>query len=375
MTTGAVIMLSPVGPSPYEQFMGAMWRYAALDAISYFVKDPTSVYVAAPDVSWVEGRAGLFPLPDPPDSPFHFGERLAGIVANYGLQTVLYMGAGSAPLISGGVFRRLLQKASSTAEKVVFTNNLHSSDWVVINQAQAALPVIRAQGRDNSLAWALQQAGYKVETPIRRLAQTLDIDTPSDVAILTQRPDLSARLAFGAKKLPHPNNALEELLAVFRREGSTLALIGRVAPAAWQAVNKNFRIWTRVISEERGMVASGREERGEVRSVLAVYWRQHGPAAVIDAIAEVADAAIFDTRPLWAAVGLAPNAADRYASDALDWEQVRDPDICAFTKAAANAPIPIFLGGHTVVAGGLHALIEVAQRKAKKKQAKPRPIP
>jgi hypothetical protein len=381
MTAGAVIMLPPIGPSPYEKFMGKVWQYAALDLISAFVTAPVQVFVAAPEVTWGEGQSGLVLLPDPPDSPFHFGGRLAGIVTEYGLQTVFYAGAGSAPLVSGGVFRRLVKKAAASPEKIVLTNNLHSSDWAVINQAQAALPVIRAQTRDNSLAWALQQAGYSVQIPIRRLAQTLDIDTPADVAILAQRHDLSARMAFGVQNLPHPNPAIEPLTAAFRREGITLALIGRVAPAAWGAVNKDFRIWTRVISEERGMVASGREERGEVRSVLAGYWRQNGPAAVIDVIATLADAALFDTRPLWAAVGLTPSAADRYASDALDWEQVRDPDIRAFTKAAAHAPIPILLGGHNVVSGGLHALIEAVQRKAKpkaapqKRQAKRRPTP
>jgi hypothetical protein len=79
-------------------------------------------------------------------------------------------------------------------------------------------------------------------------------------------------------------------------------------------------------------------------------------------LAEMADAVLFDTRVLFAARGFTPSAADRYASDLLWHWAVEDDWLRAFTFAAATAPIPIVLGGHSLVAGGLHALVEIIQR-------------
>jgi predicted alpha/beta hydrolase family esterase len=78
----------------------------------------------------------------------------------------------------------------------------------------------------------------------------------------------------------------------------------------------------------------------------------------------MADAALFDSRVLFAAKGLQPDAADRFASDLFWHEAVRDPWLREFTRAAAAAPIPIILGGHSVVSGGLHALVEIIQSRA-----------
>ena len=41
-------------------------------------------------------------------------------------------------------------------------------------------------------------------------------------------------------------------------------------------------------------------------------------------------------------------------------EKIADPFVRHFTEAAMQAPIPIVLGGHSLVAGGLYALIEAA---------------
>jgi hypothetical protein len=158
---------------------------------------------------------------------------------------------------------------------------------------------------------------------------------------------------------------VEPVLDVCRQEGKTLALVGRVSPLAWQALNRATRIWTRVIAEERGMVASERVERGEVRSVLVPWLQARGLAGFFRDLADMADAALFDSRVLFAALGHHPNAADRFASDLFWPDQVRDPWLRDFTAAAREAPLPVILGGHSVVSGGLHALVEIIESRAR----------
>ena len=48
-----------------------------------------------------------------------------------------------------------------------------------------------------------------------------------------------------------------------------------------------------------------------------------------------------------------PAPEDRFASDLLLPDRVADPWLRALTRAAREAPIPIVLGGHTLIGPGL----------------------
>ena len=67
----------------------------------------------------------------------------------------------------------------------------------------------------------------------------------------------------------------------------------------------------------------------------------------------------MDNRVILAARGLWPATEDRFNSDLLRWERVSEPFLRRFTRAAASARVPVVMGGHSVVAGGLMALVEV----------------
>jgi hypothetical protein len=65
---------------------------------------------------------------------------------------------------------------------------------------------------------------------------------------------------------------------------------------------------------------------------------------------------LLDTRVLFAHLGRTPSMADRFASDQLAPDEIVDPVVRDFTAAAAAAPIPVVLGGHALVSGGLWLL-------------------
>jgi hypothetical protein len=73
------------------------------------------------------------------------------------------------------------------------------------------------------------------------------------------------------------------------------------------------------------------------------------------------EAVFFDTRVVLAHVGRWPSAADRYAADLGLPDQIVDGWLREFTQASLEAPIPVVLGGHGVVAGDLYGLVEIAQ--------------
>ncbi len=106
------------------------------------------------------------------------------------------------------------------------------------------------------------------------------------------------------------------------------------------------------------MRASGREERGEVVSLLGLYADIGGAKGLVEAIERACDAALIDSRVLFAHKRLRVSSSDRFASDALQHEEIGEAWVREFTEAVASARIPIMLGGHSLVAGGAWALSE-----------------
>ena len=98
------------------------------------------------------------------------------------------------------------------------------------------------------------------------------------------------------------------------------------------------------------------------------YLELVGVERFFDELAELVDGVLFDNRVILAARGLWPSTVDRFNSDLYRWERVEEPFLRHFTRVAAAVRVPMVLGGHAVVAGGLMALVELfeaGERKAR----------
>lgn len=288
-----------------------------------------------------------------------FGEQLREIVRSLNSAAVAYVGGGSAPLLDAAGLRGLV--AAIAEPDRVAANNALSSDWVGFRPAEA---VFRTQPirTDNDLAWRLHHDAGLVRVPIEQaLATTLDIDTPTDLALLRRAPGvpplLRRYLDEAVPDLPAVG-AVEELMADPYR---TLIVAGRVNVTILAAVERQVSFNKRLFIEERGMRASGRQARGEVRTLLAVLLREVGPERFFAMLAELGDGLIFDTRPLFAHLAPQLSAADRFASDLLRPDLIANPLVREFTDAARAARIPVVLGGHALVTGGLWLLATLAR--------------
>jgi hypothetical protein len=154
------------------------------------------------------------------------------------------------------------------------------------------------------------------------------------------------------------DDRLAGIIDLLRGSARTLAIIGRSSSDALRVLEKNTQIWVRTFVEERGMVASGRLARGEVRSLLAEVVHKWGIEPLIDFMSSISDGVLWDTRVMMAHNKSWPTDADRFASD-LGWiEEISDPKLREFTEHVVNAPIPITTGGHSVVSGGVTVLLD-----------------
>jgi len=354
--------------SPVEQAVRRARQAAACDMVQdlLVLKVVERAVIATDDLSWTADLADL-PVEvdcDPPGEPFHFGRRLAGLICRYEADCVLYAGGGSAPLMDSGAWREALEGWGKQGPMMV-TNNLHSSDWLALYPARELAPLIATQECDNGLAWILaHEAGVPSRTLPPSPASRFDLDTPADLLLARVHPRIGPHLRSMLDGLAWCGDAVEAILETLAQEGSHLAVIGRSSSAAWSALEQQSQCWVRFLVEERGMIASGRLRRGEVRSVLADLLEMMGVETFFRRLGSLAEAVLMDSRVILAARGLWPSAADRFNADLFYWQKVQEPFLRRFSRAAAEAEIPILMGGHSVVNGGLMALLEVlAARK------------
>jgi hypothetical protein len=341
-----IIFLGGFGKTEAERLVDDARLSATSSAISGWRRLGVSTPILVADR---EHNGDDFQL-DIDEREFHFGRRLAGVLRTYNVESAVYMGGGSMPLFGSGDFADVIARMESSE---VVTNNNFSSDLAAFPVNDTVLAAIEPVERDNSLARALVDAGLQVETLPRTVATQFDIDTPTDVAVLAlTSPEWSVRLK--------PDPRYERVLPLLLDQTKQIVVAGRVGSHAWGYLERETACRVRLFAEERGMEADNRAERGAARSLLAYHYDAVGAQRFFETLAEMGDAAFIDTRVLLAHKRIDASREDRFLSDLGRWEEIGDPFLREFTQGAAEARVPVLLGGHSLMSGGLMALNEYA---------------
>jgi hypothetical protein len=358
-----IIMLSPAGSTPAEGWVAQGRRAAACDLVQRLgqVRCVGEVFVLAADPMDRKAlvQIGAVPLASSAGT-FHFGRSLAKIILENHFQQIGYFGGGSAPLMTEGMLQEVFDRMDHLGKPSALVNNYHSTDWMVSNRGDVFSRIQDRLKTDNSLGWVLaQQVDFEVQAADFGAASRVDIDTPTDLLMLHRHPSLGEALEGFIQAAPPENlYKVDNLLDVMSTPASTLTLIGRTSPHVWKTLNDRTQIWVRAFAEERGMIASRRFERGEVRSLVGEMLEDWGVKRFVDFITNLSDGVLWDTRVWMAHRGRWPSSGDRFASD-LGWvDAVQDEALKRLTQAVSQSDVPILLGGHCVVAGGIYALLE-----------------
>jgi len=352
----AAIFHAPMGETASEQFVAGGRLAATTDLIHALRSWVDEILVVAND-----NEAALFRTLDvrlissPLDVPFHFGRALQALAHDYKIEELLYFGSGSGGLLNQSSIESLIEFAEHCQRGALF-NNFYSCDFAVVTSASSLLEA-RLPSNDNGLGFALSDAGIPCFSLPRSIETAFDIDTPTDLLLLraSDRGGKSLRRFLEASALPS-YESVDELCGCLVDRNALVHLFGRINPTVWGQFEQQVACRTTGVIEGRGMRATGASHTYPHHDLL----RGIGPAAFFDRLSEAVDAAILDTRPLLVEAGFLPPASDRFASDLLLDREIVDPDWKAFTRAAANASIPVLLGGHSLVSGGLYLLAEIA---------------
>jgi len=287
------------------------------------------------------------------EEPFHFGKTIQRIIASEGLDSLLYFGSGTGGLLTVPQVRQLTQ-FSSREERGALFNNFYSCDFAAIAGAKdllkAELPPI-----DNPLGLVLSDLGFPCSELPRDAATQFDIDTPTELLLLAaaDRGGEATRAFIEEQRLT--SAAIPQLLERLVDRQAHIYLIGRLNPTTWSHFEGVVACRTSALVEGRGMRAY--PDRQE--SMLRGFLEEVGTRRFFTWLGQRADGAIIDSRPLLSKGGRLPPASDRFASDLLRLDQIQDLLWAQFTVEAAAAEIPILLGGHCLVSGGLYLLAEI----------------
>jgi CTP:molybdopterin cytidylyltransferase MocA len=356
----AVIFEGGQGTSAIDQAMAGIRKEVTLDTcekiLSVAEVDEIVLCTNYPDLAARAADMGITVDYRGRDPDFHFGLRLREIVESRRLENVMCMGGVAAPLIQP---QEIAWVANTLKEQknVVVLNNVQSADLVAFTPASVLFET-ELPANDNHLGTALRNAGLRRILIPNSGRINFDLDTPTDVMVLALQPGLGRRSRAILSGLDWPVHRLQAACEVLRRPSSEVLITGRVGPSVVLYLNMNFTHRVRVVSEERGMKALGRDERGEVVSLLGFLLEEAGPQRFVELIENVCHVAFMDTRVIFHHLKKRLSDHDRFNSDLGRWELVTDPDLRDFTRVAMESKIPIILGGHSLVSGGLWILAE-----------------
>jgi CTP:molybdopterin cytidylyltransferase MocA len=297
-----------------------------------------------------------------------FGARLRPLVAAAGSGGLVILGSGSIPLATRADLRAFVASAGGDVPRAI-ANNRYSADVAAIARADRLPPIPDLPG-DNALPrWLEEVAGFPVDDLRARAHLAFDIDTPLDLALL----GLTTESPFDLAGLEATLAGVRTVAADRRAE---LLLAGRSSAATLRWLETHSAARVRAWVEERGLRAASPLARDDARagaqrpprSLLGALLDRDGPASLRRHLARFADAAILDTRVLLAhRLGADeaawPPAEDRFASDLLLPSCVADRWLRELTDAAAAAPIPVLLGGHSLVGPGVRFVVDGPPRK------------
>ena len=298
------------------------------------------------------GATSVRILAGPPDDVV-FGARVRLIARGLGRGGLVVLGSGAVPLLRGADASGFLAVAARD-ERVALANNRYSADILAVARASEVLGGLPDLATDNAIPrWLAEKAGVDVSDLRRRWRLGVDIDSPMDLVLLG--PGFARHLEHRDREVVEAR--LEAVRAIASDPRAELLVAGRTSAAALGWLERAAAARTRAFVEERGLRTSLPGQRPPA-SVLGLLLERDGPGSLGTHLARLADAALVDSRVLLAhrlgsdEAGW-PSAEDRFASDLLLPERIADPWLRELTAAIADAPIPVVLGGHTLVGPGL----------------------
>jgi len=357
------IFLGGVGGALVEEWMRGVLEAAALDTAEVALASGVfgRVILATdrePLRALPTGLKVRLDSPEASGAAFRFGPTFVALAEELGPGGVAYVGAGSGPLLRADDFEALVAplRGESTSG-VVVTNNRFSSDLFAIVDPRRVGDLDPVAVNDNAIPRRLRdEHGLEVVELPRTLETQFNIDTPSDAIALALSGRGGPRLTAALADVP-ATERMQQAARHFIDRTAEVLVAGRVSSRTWQYLESETACRIRLLSEERGMQAAGTDASGTARSILGQLIAEAGAERAFGVLLpELCRAAFIDIRPALVQLGIRASRADRFAADLGRPDEIEDIGLRGIVEASQRSPVPVILGGHSLVGGSLELL-------------------
>lgn len=298
-----------------------------------------------------------------PTDKFSFGKSLAKLIKKHSLDKLFYLGAGAGILLETEEVNQIAKKIAESSNLII-ANNFYSSDFLAFAPAKAIFKIKDLPEEDNPMAYLLKdKGGLKSQKIIASAGTFLDIDSVIDLAILEKYSKKGPFISKELAKEKQLDLKLKKLFTVFEDHNAEIFLAGRVGSHIYAQISQNLKCRFRIFSEECGMKAWGREKSGKVYSYLGKLMEEVGLEGFFKILEKTSSAAFIDSRVLFSHFGEKVSRADRFYSDSGQFERIENNFARKLTHLSTKSAIPVFLGGHSLLSGGLYVLTEIFLEK------------
>lgn len=308
------------------------------------------------------------------DVEFHFGERLCEVVKAYGFKSFLYFSGGSGQLMDeedicsfASTTLTAPYKSLCSSARYIVANNAYSSDMFGISDSSCLMGLNgNLPSSDNEFAmWFCMTFDADIVPLPSQMAFQFDVDTPVDALIMSTMEkssiDTEGMLGFVKNEgllfvLNRMFTKIEMAKAVMKGPGGEFTLIGRVPPSSVSYLNSILKCRIRTFSEERGMRSFKRDVRGEAKSIFASYIKRCGIRNFVNDMSDMTGLAFVDTRVLLSSLGCRLSTEERFASDLLMTDCLKDEMAYELADAFSTSSCNFICGGHCLVSWGVRSI-------------------
>ena len=364
-TIEALIMLGGMGQNPAETLMQKALEAAAFDLarICHESGEFAEITIVAdsnintPDHETVSLQLSR------PHATFgnlinHFSRSLSQKPTN--ADGYVYLGAGSGPLLTSSDLQILSKLLCNADPNSCVTNNRYSADFFGVKPTNILESLNPPPVSDNNVPIRLSDENKTSVIEMTRSARTqFNIDVPSDLATLflikSSGPKLKAFIAQENSVLNHATRAQWRASQHFLRKDSEVFIYGRTSSRVWSYLETETACKIRIISEERGLKSA--PEGHQARSILAYLIQAHGAQEVFcELLPQFCSAAFIDLIPIIEHMELTCSRSDRFSADLLQHSDIENEVLREIIIAITQSPIPIAVGGHSLVSSSLEIL-------------------
>ena len=265
-----VVMLGGVDGDGLEGLMRRALEASALDLLETAAGterfgDLVLVTDREPVSPLVEGARLVL---DDVSRPIHFGRDLAAVVSDSEADRFVYAGAGAGPLLDADELEALADGIAADAS-ICVTNNFYSADLFALRPAGLLGQVEPWPPADNGVPRSLkEQFGIETRELPRTTATQLNLDSPIDLLAIAIAGAGGPRLRALLDEWAPDTTRLAEAARCFTDRHAEVLIAGRASARSWRYLERETACRVRMLAEERGMTAAGRDVDGSARSLL-----------------------------------------------------------------------------------------------------------